>query len=321
MARIRSVKPEFWTDPAVVALPMAARLLFIGCWNHADDYGVLKDDPGRLKLQVLPSDDVDAAELVDLLVEAALLLRRVAPDGTKVLVVRTFCEHQRIDKRAAGRWGPPEEFSEPPDDTPTSAQSPQIPATPADSPPRTGRDWTGTEETPTPPSDSPPPRLAAVPDAASPPATDAVRIVFDAWIESTGRTDRTVLDAKRRRTIANALKSYPLDDVLDAVRGWRHSPHHRGENDRRMVYNELDVLLRNAGQIEKFRDLERRGSSSAPSVSQAFEQVVQALQRGKRPTFDEHTETVISRLGGWTQLRSSNVDVLRGHFMKFWQAS
>lgn len=321
MARIRSVKPEFWSDPDVVALPMAARLLFIGCWNHADDYGVLKDDPGRLKLQVLPGDDVDAAELVDLLVAANLLLRRVAPDGTRVLVVRTFCEHQRIDKRAAGRWGHPDEFVESPDCSDTPAPSPPIPTTPADSPPRTGLEGTGLEGTSTPSSDSPPPRLSAVPDRPSPSATDAVRTVFDAWIESTGRTSRTVLDSKRRRCIANALKSYPLDDVVDAVRGWKHSPHHRGENDQRTVYNELDVLLRNAGQIEKFRDLERRGSSSPPSVSEAFEQVVLALQRGKRPTFDEHTETVISRLGGWTQMRSSNVDVLRGHFLKFWQAS
>lgn len=31
MARIRSIKPEFWTDPEVVGMPMEARLFFIGC--------------------------------------------------------------------------------------------------------------------------------------------------------------------------------------------------------------------------------------------------------------------------------------------------
>ena len=82
--------------------------------------------------------------------------------------------------------------------------------------------------------------------------------VFDAWVSSTGRTDRTVLDTKRRKLIDKALDAYPEQDVLDAVRGWRHSPHHCGQNDTGTVYNDLGLLLRDPGNIERFRDLERR---------------------------------------------------------------
>lgn len=258
MARIRSVKPEFWTDPEVVALPMAARLFFIGCWNHADDFGVLKDDPHRLKLQILPSDDVDPVQLVAALVASNLLLRRVAPDGTAVLVVRTFALHQKIDKRSPGRWGHPDDFTlptsadpEPPKPT-AHDESPPIPTNPSDSPPRKGREGTGLDGTSTtvvsPASQS----LDLVPPPSSPSAT--VQRVFDAWIDSTGRTDRTVLDTKRRRLIQAALERYPVDDVLDAVRGWQHSPHHRGENDSGTVYNDLGLLLRDPAHIERFRD-------------------------------------------------------------------
>lgn len=88
--------------------------------------------------------------------------------------------------------------------------------------------------------------------------------VFDRWIEATGKTGATVFAAKRRRLIANALKLYPLDDVLDAVQGWRHSPHHRGENDSHTVYNDLELLLRDAQHIERFRDLNRRRNGAAP---------------------------------------------------------
>lgn len=94
------------------------------------------------------------------------------------------------------------------------------------------------------------------------PAADC-RTVFDAWVESTNRTARTQLDAKRRRLITNALKSYPLEDVLDAVTGWECSPYHRGKNTQRTVYNDLGLLLRDAEHIEKFRDL-RRGSGFDP---------------------------------------------------------
>lgn len=84
-----------------------------------------------------------------------------------------------------------------------------------------------------------------------------VEAVFEAWKASTGRTAATVLDAKRTRLITAALKLYPIGDVLDAVRGWENSAHHRGENDTRTVYNDLGLLLRDASNIERFRDLAR----------------------------------------------------------------
>ena len=39
MARIRTVKPDIWTDEKFVELSPLARLLFIGLWNFADDEG------------------------------------------------------------------------------------------------------------------------------------------------------------------------------------------------------------------------------------------------------------------------------------------
>lgn len=39
MARIRTIKPEFWRSPDTMALDYFQRLLFIGLWNLADDEG------------------------------------------------------------------------------------------------------------------------------------------------------------------------------------------------------------------------------------------------------------------------------------------
>lgn len=52
MARIRTVKPEFWTDEKVVECSISARLLFIGLFNFADDKGCLERSPKRIKMQV-----------------------------------------------------------------------------------------------------------------------------------------------------------------------------------------------------------------------------------------------------------------------------
>lgn len=101
---------------------------------------------------------------------------------------------------------------------------------------------------------------------ATPSLDDKIEIVFQAWQTATGNTG-AVLDANRRRQIAKALKSRPpgedLADCVDAVKGWRHSAYHAGKNDEGVPVNKLSVLLRDADQIETFRDLERhRGDSS-----------------------------------------------------------
>lgn len=94
------------------------------------------------------------------------------------------------------------------------------------------------------------------------PPTDPEQI-FSAWVEATGKNPNQVKFSDERRRLINArLKDWPLADLIDAVRGWRHSPHHRGENDQRRVYNDLSLLLRNAEKIEFFRDLERRANGA-----------------------------------------------------------
>ena len=44
MARIRSIKPEFWTAEQVMECSPMARLLFIGMWNFCDDGGNHHDE-------------------------------------------------------------------------------------------------------------------------------------------------------------------------------------------------------------------------------------------------------------------------------------
>jgi hypothetical protein len=84
-----------------------------------------------------------------------------------------------------------------------------------------------------------------------------IRLVFDRWLLETKRTGATRLSDKRTRLIRNALRDYGLQDILDAVTGWRYSPYHCGENQQGAVYNDIELLLRDAARIEKFRDLAR----------------------------------------------------------------
>jgi hypothetical protein len=106
MARIRSIKPEFWTDEKVVAISPLARLVFIGLWNFVDDYGRAPYSPARLKMQILPADPADILEILGE-IRRASLITVYQVDGKEFLEVSGFVKHQKVDKRAASKHPAP----------------------------------------------------------------------------------------------------------------------------------------------------------------------------------------------------------------------
>lgn len=104
MARIRTIKPDFWTDGAIVAMTPYARLFYIGTWNFSlCDRGHLPDDAVGLKLKILPADPVDAGELLQELIAAGRLVRRTTADGRLYLFNPRFVDHQKVDVRWQSR--------------------------------------------------------------------------------------------------------------------------------------------------------------------------------------------------------------------------
>ncbi|AQV94775.1 hypothetical protein BJN34_12880 [Cupriavidus necator] len=100
MARIRSIKPEFWTSEQIMELSRDARLLFIGLWTFCDDGGNHPASAKTLKAEVFPGDD-DATvsrvmQWIDEMIEAQLLTEYEV-DGKEFWHV-TGWRHQRIDQ-------------------------------------------------------------------------------------------------------------------------------------------------------------------------------------------------------------------------------
>lgn len=123
MARIRSIKPAFWSDSKVVSLSPLARLMFIGMWNFAEcDHGHLADDPGAIKRQVLPDDDVVAEHLISEIVESGMVARVQTLSGRRYLHIVHLRDHQKFDPR----WSP-----RCPVCSETRPNSPTLPETPA----------------------------------------------------------------------------------------------------------------------------------------------------------------------------------------------
>ena len=102
MARIRTIKPEFWEDEKLAKLPVHARLLFIGTWNFADDNGALLANPVLMKSHIFPYEDIGIStisEWIDMLVENGMLIRTIY-NGKDYLVIRKFLIHQKINRKS-----------------------------------------------------------------------------------------------------------------------------------------------------------------------------------------------------------------------------
>jgi hypothetical protein len=97
MARIRTIKPEFWTDEKLTECSVSARLLFIGLLNFADDNGNLVYSVRRIKMQIFPADSFDVAPLLlELICQGVLVEYEVC--AVKYLHIKGFLKHQVINR-------------------------------------------------------------------------------------------------------------------------------------------------------------------------------------------------------------------------------
>lgn len=95
MARIRTIKPEFFTSADIVSLSPMARLLYIALWCEADKEGRLVWKPATFKLRYLPGDACDVQALCDEVLGAGL----VTLYGEGFALIPAFKAHQHINPR------------------------------------------------------------------------------------------------------------------------------------------------------------------------------------------------------------------------------
>ncbi|PCH57211.1 MAG: hypothetical protein COC15_01575 [Legionellales bacterium] len=88
----------------------------------------------------------------------------------------------------------------------------------------------------------------------SPPTTfsNSILEIFTYWQKRMNHP-KAKLDAKRKRYIKQSLKlGYSKDDLLKAIDGCAKSPFNMGKNDRGEIYDDLNLILRDAAHIDRF---------------------------------------------------------------------
>ena len=123
--RIRTIKPEFWTDKRVASWDVFTRLFYIGLWSAADDYGRGSAEPERLAAELFPFDlSRDSREtlasvsrgLATLSAESRIVVYEVS--GEVFFEIKNWKEHQRVDRPGKSRIPTPcDGFATPSRDT------------------------------------------------------------------------------------------------------------------------------------------------------------------------------------------------------------
>jgi hypothetical protein len=95
VARIRTIKPEFFTSEDIVGMSALARLLYIALWCEADKEGRLVWKPKTFKMRYMPGDECDINALCAEIVAGGLVILY----GDGLAYIPQFTAHQHINPR------------------------------------------------------------------------------------------------------------------------------------------------------------------------------------------------------------------------------
>jgi hypothetical protein len=98
MARIRSIKPEFWCDEKLSTCDPMTRLVFLGLIGMADDRGRLLDNEKVIDAFIFPNTLDTARESVANLSRMGRVRRGNTASGQRIVEIVNWERHQKVDK-------------------------------------------------------------------------------------------------------------------------------------------------------------------------------------------------------------------------------
>jgi hypothetical protein len=102
--RIRTIKPEFWSNEDIDTVSDKAKLLAIALLNYADDEGYFRANPKLIKATLFPlNSSVKTTVLLRELSDIGYIELCKGSDGKEYGRLPTFLEHQVINKSKSSR--------------------------------------------------------------------------------------------------------------------------------------------------------------------------------------------------------------------------
>lgn len=105
MARIRTIKPDFWRDESLAGVSPEACLLAIGLLNHCDDEGYFNANPKLVESDIFPLRELKSKTtvLIQELCKIGYLVVFQGSDGKTYGCIKNFHKHQVINKKTPSK--------------------------------------------------------------------------------------------------------------------------------------------------------------------------------------------------------------------------
>ncbi|MBK6455373.1 MAG: hypothetical protein IPF87_04760 [Gemmatimonadetes bacterium] len=98
MPRIRTIKPEFFSDEKLAPLPVLTRFVFLGLISMADDCGRVLDNLKIIDAYIFPeTSETSRGSLTDLSAMGRIQ-RGVTASGQRIIQIVNWTAHQKIEK-------------------------------------------------------------------------------------------------------------------------------------------------------------------------------------------------------------------------------
>jgi hypothetical protein len=274
MSRIRTVKPELFKHEdlfeAEITYKLPLRLAFIGLFTCCDRAGRFKWRPRRLKLDMLPYDNVDIVQVLEVLVTSGFVCK-YEHQGEWYGCIPSWSKHQHLNHREMESELPsladsiPTVLKPPVLDTIATNDAAEVAAIHpiADAcltsearvtepsllcPGMPGGNmeygiWKGREY-------GKEYKHCRVDDAMV--VVEPIQEIFKHW-QAVMKHPDAKLDHKRKALINKALSvGYGIEQICQAITGCSITPYNMGHNDRGQRYDGLHIILRDADQIDRF---------------------------------------------------------------------
>jgi hypothetical protein len=98
MARIRTIKPEFWHDEKMAPCDPLTRLVFLGLISAADDFGRVLDNDRVLDAFMFPETSDSVREPLANLSRMGRVQRGRTASGQRIIQIVNWERHQKVDK-------------------------------------------------------------------------------------------------------------------------------------------------------------------------------------------------------------------------------
>ncbi len=261
MPRSRNIKYSFFANDELAEIEPLGRILFIGLWTLANYNGDLEYKPKKIKAQILPYDNCDLEQImINLDLSRFITIYNVK--GVNYIHIDNFTKHQNPHPNEKKQGTDIPEFKpehvQVVDSKGVAINHDKSRLISEQSLSRNADSCSLIPDSLIPDS--------LIPDSCSlhpdtgyliPDKTlvelkpDDAKDIFEYW-QKVMKHPRAAFDNKRKALIKKQLKHYSKHDLCKAIHGCSQTPHNMGENERGERYDGIELILREAKQIDRF---------------------------------------------------------------------